>query len=69
MYILGFDIGGTKIYTTIINENGEIIADINKFETPKTLEGIQSLLKKQISLFEKDVDISTNICYNSETLR
>jgi glucokinase len=54
---LAFDIGGTKIYTTIINENGEIIADINKFETPKTLEGIQSLLKKQISLFEKDVDI------------
>ena len=33
---LAFDIGGTKIYSTIIDENGNIMAEIDKFHTPKT---------------------------------
>ena len=54
---LAFDIGGTKIYSTIINEEGKIIADIDKFSTPKTIEGIKETLKTQIERYEQDVDI------------
>ncbi len=54
---LAFDIGGTKIYSTIINGNGEIVAEIDKFSTPKTLDGIKSLLKSQIDKYESKVDI------------
>ena len=54
---LAFDIGGTKIYSTVINETGEIIAEIDRFSTPKTLDEIVSLLKTQIEKYENVVDI------------
>ena len=54
---LAFDIGGTKIYNAIVDENGKIISEINKFSTPKTLEEIKNLLKTQIAKFEKEIDI------------
>lgn len=52
---LAFDIGGTKIYYTVIDENGEIIGEIKKESTPKTLEGILDILKKGIAE-NSDVD-------------
>ena len=54
---LAFDIGGTKIYSTIIDESGKIVSEIDKFSTPKTLEEIKNILKNQISKYEQDVDI------------
>lgn len=54
---LTFDIGGTKIFSTIVDETGKIIAEIDKFSTPKTLNEIKSILKAQIAKFENDVDI------------
>ena len=54
---LAFDIGGTKIYSTIINENGEIISEIDKFQTPKVLNEIVSILKNQIKKYENNVDV------------
>lgn len=56
---LAFDIGGTKIYSTIIDEKGEIISEIDKFSTPKTLDGIKDVLKKQVSKYEDKVDLIT----------
>ena len=53
---LAFDIGGTKIYSTIIDETGTIIGDIDKFSTPKTLDDIKNVLKQQILKYENDVD-------------
>ena len=53
---LAFDIGGTKIYSTIIDEKGSIAAEIDKFSTPKSLEEIKNILKKQIQKYEKEVD-------------
>ena len=32
---LAFDIGGTKIYSTIIDEEGNLLNDPVKFSTPK----------------------------------
>lgn len=54
---LAFDIGGTKIYSTIIDEEGVVISNIEKFSTPKTLEGIKEILKAEISKHEKEVDV------------
>ena len=54
---LAFDIGGTKIYSAIVNEEGKIISEIDKFSTPKTIDGIKDVLKKQIEKYEQDADI------------
>lgn len=54
---LAFDIGGTKIYSTIVDETGKIVAEIDKFSTPKTLDEIKTLLKTQIAKYENRVDI------------
>lgn len=54
---LAFDIGGTKIYSTIIDETGVIIGDIDKFSTPKSIDEIKNLLKQQILKFENEVDV------------
>lgn len=54
---LTFDIGGTKIYSTVVDETGKIVAEIDKFSTPKTLDGIKEILTTQISKYESDVDI------------
>lgn len=54
---LAIDVGGTKIYATIIDENGNIISEIEKYSTPKTYDQIISLFKKIISKHEEKVDI------------
>ena len=54
---LAFDIGGTKIYSTIIDENGNVIGEIDKFSTPKTIDGITEILKNQISKYEQEIDV------------
>lgn len=54
---LAFDIGGTKIYSTIVDETGTVIDDIRKFSTPKTLEGIKGILSTEISNHQVDVDV------------
>lgn len=54
---LAFDIGGTKIYSTIIDETGNIVSNIEKFSTPKTLEEIKNILKTEISKHENEVDV------------
>ena len=66
---LAFDIGGTKIYSSIIDESGKIISEIDKFHTPKSIEGILDVLKTQITKFEDEVDviaISTAGAVNNE---
>ncbi len=55
--VLAFDIGGTKIYSTIVDETGTIIGDIQKFSTPKTLEGIKEILSTEISSHQEEVDV------------
>ncbi|DAA97232.1 TPA: hypothetical protein CPT80_03345 [Candidatus Gastranaerophilales bacterium HUM_9] len=69
---LAFDIGGTKIYSTIIDELGNVIDDIRKFSTPKTLEGIKEILSTEISNHQDEVDvvaIATAGAVNNENTR
>lgn len=66
---LAFDIGGTKIYHTIIDENGEICAEIKKHSTPKDLQELKNLLTNTIKTHEDDVDaiaIATAGAVNNE---
>ena len=43
---LAFDIGGTKIYSTVVDETGKIVSEIDKFSTPKTLDEIKDTFGK-----------------------
>jgi len=54
---LVFDIGGTKIYSTIMDENGNFLSEINKFSTPDTVDEIRSLLKRQVEFHQDKVDV------------
>ena len=54
---LAIDVGGTKIYSAVIDENGVIISDIEKNPTPKTFAEIKSLFETIINKHEKDVDV------------
>ncbi len=69
---LAFDIGGTKIYSTIIDENGNVISEIAKFSTPKSLEEIKAILQTEIEKHESEVDtiaIATAGAVNNENTR
>lgn len=54
---LAIDVGGTKIYSAIINEKGEIISEIEKHHTPKTFDEIKSLFEAIIKRHEDEVEI------------
>lgn len=54
---LALDVGGTKIYNSIINENGEIISEIEKHATPKTFDEIKKTFIEIIKKHENDVDV------------
>ncbi len=67
---LALDIGGTKIYYALINENGEICSEIHKEHTPKNLDEFKELLKKIFSSADADVvAISTAGAVNNENTK
>ena len=54
---LAIDVGGTKIYNTIIDENGKIVSDVEKHHTPKTFDEIKKLFSEIIKKYEDEVDV------------
>lgn len=54
---LAFDIGGTKIYYTIIDKNGNILKEVKRHPTPKTLDEFKTFFKETISKYENDIDV------------
>jgi len=54
---LAIDVGGTKIYSAIIDQNGQIISEISKCSTPKTFEEIKNTFKSIIKNEENNVDV------------
>ena len=54
---LAIDVGGTKIYNTIVNEKGEIVGEIEKRRTPETFQAIKETFKDIISRYEEEVDV------------
>lgn len=57
MKALAIDVGGTKIYYAVIDEKGEIVSEIKKVATPKTLQEIKDTFKSIIESEENNVDI------------
>lgn len=57
MKSLGIDIGGTKIYAAVVDENGNICSEIKKYSTPKTRVEIENVLKEVISQFENEINV------------
>ncbi len=54
---LAIDVGGTKIYNAVIDENGNILGEVEKHSTPKTFDEIKKVFKEIISKHEQDVDV------------
>ena len=54
---LAFDIVGTKIYSTIVDEGGKLLYEPVKFSTPKDIDGIKKILISQIKKYEDEVDV------------
>lgn len=56
---LSLDIGGTKIFSAIVDEEGKILGDVKKHSTPRALDEIKKILKEIIEKDEDNVDIVT----------
>lgn len=72
MKALAIDVGGTKIYSTIVDEKGSILSEIEKFSTPKDLSEIKNLFKSLIEKYENEVDViafATAGAVNNENTR
>ena len=54
---IAIDVGGTKIYSTIIDETGKIIGEIEKHSTAKDYPQLLSTFKEIISKHENEVDL------------
>jgi glucokinase len=67
---LAIDIGGTKIFSAVVNKKGEILGEVKKFKTPKTLVSIKEQLKEIISGTKCDIiTIATAGAVNRENTR
>ena len=66
---LAIDIGGTKIYHTVIDEKGNILGKIEKHSTPKNLDKLKKIITDAISAHENEIDavaIATAGAVNNE---
>lgn len=54
---LAIDVGGTKVYNAIIDEQGKILSEIEKNPTPKSFNEIKNLFSDIIKKYENEVDI------------
>ena len=71
MKALAFDVGGTKIYSTVIDEKGNIIGEIEKNFTPRDLKKIREIFLSVIKKHENEVDViafsTAGACNNEHT--
>lgn len=54
---LTIDVGGTKIYSAIVDEKGAIISGVQKYSTPKDYAELLDVFRKIIQANEDDVDV------------
>jgi glucokinase len=70
MKALAIDVGGTKIYNTLVNERGEIVGEVQKHNTPKTFDEIVVLFNEIIAAHDADaVAFATAGAVNNENTR
>lgn len=69
---LAIDVGGTKIYRTIVDEQGNILCEIEKHSSPKNVEDFKNLFKNIFAKYENEVDVialATAGAVNNENTR
>ena len=54
---LAIDVGGTKIYNAVVGENGEILSEVEKHQTPKSFDSIKEIFENIIKKYENEVDV------------
>jgi len=54
---LAIDVGGTKIYHTIVDETGTIVGKIEKHSTPKEFDEMINLFKEIFAKYENEIDV------------
>lgn len=71
MKALAFDVGGTKIYSAIIDEKGNIVSEVEKHSTPRDLDKMREIFLSIIKKYENDIDViafsTAGACNNEHT--
>lgn len=56
--VLAIDVGGTKLISSIINEKGEFLTEVEKTYTPKNINELINVFKEIISKHEEQIDMT-----------
>lgn len=71
MKALAFDVGGTKIYYAVIDENGNFVTEVEKQSTPRDLEKIKEIFLSVIKKYDSEIDAiafsTAGACNNDHT--
>ena len=54
---LTIDVGGTKIYNSIVDETGKMVSPVEKHATPKSYPELLNVFKEIISKYEDEVEV------------
>lgn len=71
MKALAFDVGGTKIYYAVIDENGNFATEVEKQSTPRDLDKIKEIFLSVIKKYDSEIDAiafsTAGACNNDHT--
>lgn len=56
--VLAIDVGGTKLISSIINEKGKFLTEVEKTYTPKNINELINVFKEIISKHEEQIDMT-----------
>lgn len=71
MKALAFDVGGTKIYSAVIDDKGNFITEVEKHSTPRDLDKIREIFLSIIAKHDSEIDAiafsTAGACNNAHT--
>ena len=71
MKALAFDVGGTKIYSAVIDDKGNFVTEVEKHSTPRDLGKIREIFLSVIAKYDSEIDAiafsTAGACNNAHT--
>ena len=71
MKALAFDVGGTKIYSAVIDDKGNFVTEVEKHSTPRDLDKIREIFLSVIAKHDSEIDAiafsTAGACNNDHT--
>ena len=68
---LGIDVGGTKIYSAVIDNKGNFVTEVEKHSTPRDLDKIREIFLSVIAKYDSEIDAiafsTAGACNNAHT--